>query len=140
MGSATPPSPGHPSAAPLTAGLGLFAARGAPADDGGGKIARQRTGFGGLRRTGDAGRNDWSKTVHPIVRLHSETNTKVLFVNPQFTVAIKGMKEEESRTILDFLFRNVSSGSNGRSVPSPSGTNARFSTTLPTTICRAGGP
>ena len=33
MGSATPPSPGHPSAAPLTAGLGLFAARGAPADD-----------------------------------------------------------------------------------------------------------
>lgn len=29
----------------------------------------------------------------------------MLFVIPQFTVAIKGMKEGESRTILDFLFQ-----------------------------------
>jgi taurine dioxygenase len=31
----------------------------------------------------------------------------VLFVNPQFTLHIKGMAEDESRTVLDMLFRKT---------------------------------
>jgi taurine dioxygenase len=44
---------------------------------------------------------------HPIVRIHPVTGKKVLFVSPQFTVAIKGLHERESRSILDILFHQA---------------------------------
>ncbi len=45
--------------------------------------------------------------THPVVTVHPDTGRKVIFVNPQFTLRIKGMAEDESRTILDMLFRRT---------------------------------
>ncbi len=45
--------------------------------------------------------------IHPVVRIHPASGRKVLFVNPQFTVAIKDMDERESHTLLDTLFHQA---------------------------------
>ncbi|MBT3991599.1 MAG: hypothetical protein HOG95_10005 [Rhodospirillaceae bacterium] len=42
--------------------------------------------------------------THPVVSKHPISGKPVLFVNPQFSIKIKGMSEVESRSLLDQLF------------------------------------
>ena len=57
-------------------------------------------GIAKTRRFEDA----FPAVTHPVVTEHPVTGRKVLFVNPQFTLCIKGMAEDESRAILDLLY------------------------------------
>ena len=44
---------------------------------------------------------------HPVVRTHPETKERVVYVNGAFTSHIKGMETEESRRLLDTLYKSA---------------------------------
>ncbi len=50
---------------------------------------------------------EYPPVLHPVVRKHPVTGKKVLFVNPQFTLSIKDMDEQESRSLLQLLFQQA---------------------------------
>lgn len=45
--------------------------------------------------------------VHPLVRTHSVTGRKALFISPVYTVGVEGLTPEESQGLLALLFRHM---------------------------------
>ena len=48
------------------------------------------------------------EATHPVVVRHPESGRNVLYVNPTYTVRFEGWTEEESKPLLDVLFRHAS--------------------------------
>jgi taurine dioxygenase len=47
------------------------------------------------------------ETTHPVIVSHPETGRKVLFISPSYTPRFEGWTDEESQSLLQFLFRHV---------------------------------
>jgi taurine dioxygenase len=61
---------------------------------------------GGVERLADAVAAN-PPVRHPVIRTHPETGRKVIFVNSLFTTHIEKLHPEESKFLLEFLFRHV---------------------------------
>ena len=45
--------------------------------------------------------------IHPVIITHPETGRKALFVNPTFTLGFKGWSDEESKSLLQYLYSHA---------------------------------
>lgn len=63
-----------------------------------------------VRAAGGLIRKDPVTTVHPLVRIHPVTGERCLFLNGEFIVKIEGLKEAESKLLLEFLLQHMIMG------------------------------
>jgi taurine dioxygenase len=61
---------------------------------------------GGAERLAPAIREN-PPVTHPLITTHPETGKKVIYVNALFTTHIIGLAREESRMLLDYLYRHL---------------------------------
>jgi alpha-ketoglutarate-dependent taurine dioxygenase len=69
-----------------------------------GKTAIYRSAHAYINRENPLNGPKYIEREHPIIRTHPATGWKSLFVNRAMTVRIVGLKEEESRILLEYLF------------------------------------
>jgi taurine dioxygenase len=62
----------------------------------------QDLGYGSLANN----HQNTSKVLQPVVRRHFASAKKMIYVNPMFTESIEGLKDDESETILTFLYQH----------------------------------
>ena len=63
-------------------------------------------GGGAITQLSEEQRRKTPDVEHPVVRIHPITGQKILFVNPGFTMAIKGLEQRESDDLLAELFEH----------------------------------
>ena len=62
----------------------------------------QDLGYGSLANN----HQDAMKMLQPVIRTHIASNKKMIYVNPMFTESIAGLTDDESETMLAFLYRH----------------------------------
>lgn len=63
-----------------------------------------------IKAAGGLVRKDAVDTVHPSVRVHPVTGKRCLFLNGEFVTGLVGLKDVESKLIVDFLLNHFVTG------------------------------